>query len=126
MTKPRTTSTKRLLASMLLAFQSFVMFFATLVAFGLKVADPRLVWGVGLTLSVLLILTPAILGRPGSYAWGWALQVLCLFTGVWVPLMWLVGIIFMGLWAWGMIAGGTIDKAREVYLRNQAQPDTEN
>lgn len=123
--KPRTTSTKRLLASMLLAFQSFVMFFATLVAFGLKVADPRAVWAVGLSLSLLLILTPAILGKPGSYVWGWTLQVLSLLTGIWVPLMWLVGVIFLGLWAWGMIAGGTIDKAREVFLRNQAQTQTE-
>jgi hypothetical protein len=26
--------------------------------------------------------------------------------------MYLLGAIFLGMWAWGMIAGGTIDKAR--------------
>ena len=118
-TRKRNTSTRRLLASMLLAFQAFVMFFATLVAFGLKVADVRWVWGVGLGLTVLMLLTPGVLGKKGSYWWGWALQVLALATGIWVPLMWLVGAIFICLWAWAMIAGSTIDKAREVYLASQ-------
>lgn len=104
---------------MLLAFQAFVMFFATLVAFGLKVADVRWVWGVGLGLTVLMLVSPAVFGKKGGYWWGWALQVLALSTGIWVPLMWLVGAIFICLWAWAMIAGSTIDKAREVYLASQ-------
>ena len=105
-------STKRTLASMLMAFESFVVFFATLVGFGLKVADAAVVWGVGLTITFLLILTPAVLGRRGSYVWGWVLQLAVLLTGIWVPLMWFVGGVFICLYAWAMIAGGTIDKAR--------------
>ncbi len=105
-------STKRTLASMLMAFESFVVFFATLVGFGLKVADAAVVWGVGLTITFLLILTPAVLGRRGSYVWGWFLQLAVLLTGIWVPLMWFVGGVFICLYAWAMIAGGTIDKAR--------------
>jgi hypothetical protein len=34
-------------------------------------------------------------------------------------LMWIVGAIFICLWAWAMIAGSTIDKARANYLRLQ-------
>jgi hypothetical protein len=113
-------STKRTLASMLVAFESFVVFFATLVAFGLKVAEPALVWGVGLGLAVLLILSPAVYGRKGSYVFGWLLQVAVLLTGIWVPLMWFVGGIFVCLWAWAMIAGSTIDKARAVFNSQQA------
>jgi hypothetical protein len=105
---------------MLLAFESFVVLFATLVAFGLKVAQPIPVWSVGLTLTLAMIATPAILGKKGSYVWGWALQGLTLLTGIWVPLMWLVGAIFVCLWAWAMIAGTTIDKARRAYLSMQA------
>ncbi len=116
----RTVSTQRTLGSMLMAFESFVLFFATLVAFGLKAADVTAVWVVGLSLALALIATPAVLGKPGSYTWGWILQILVTLTGIWVPLMWFLGGIFVCLWAWAMIAGTTIDKARANYLRLQA------
>lgn len=124
--KVRNKSTKRALGSILMAFESLVVFFATLVAFGTKVLGPTsndaaTVWAVGLTLSVLFIVTPAILGKPGSYAFGWVLQVAVVFIGVWVPLMFVVGGIFVCLWIWAMVAGGTIDKARAAYERNLGQ-----
>ncbi len=113
----RNKSTKRTLGSMLMAFESFVVFFAMLVAFGLKVADGPIVWAIGLTLSFLLIATPAILGKKYSYGWGWFLQLVVVALGIWVPLMYVIGGIFVCLWAWAMIAGGTIDKARAVLER---------
>lgn len=113
-------STRRTLGSMTLAFESFIVFFATLVAFGLKVyPSPETIWAVGLGLSILLILTPGLLGKPGTYAFGWALQIAILALGFWVPLMYLIGVICVGLWAWAMIAGSTIDRARQV-LADQA------
>ena len=115
--RARNVSTQRTLGSMLMAFESFVLFFATLVAFGLKVSNAAGVWGVGLSLALLLIGTPAILGKRGSYIWGWVLQLLVLLTGIWVPLMWFIGGLFVCLWAWAMIAGTTIDKARANYLK---------
>ncbi|MEY5004434.1 MAG: hypothetical protein RLZZ594_464 [Actinomycetota bacterium] len=108
----RNRSTQRTLGSMLMAFESFVVFFATLVAFGLKVADGATVWAVGLTLAFALIMTPAILGKKGSYLFGSFLQLVVVALGIWVPLMFIVGGIFVCLWAWAMIAGSTIDKAR--------------
>lgn len=120
-TKPaRQVSTQRTLASMLLAFESFVIFFATLVAFGLKAAEPITVWSVGLSLAILMILTPAVLKNRVGYYWGWLLQFATLLTGIWVPLMWLVGGIFICLWIWAMLAGTTIDKARAAYLKLQS------
>jgi hypothetical protein len=116
----RKKSTQRTLGSMLLAFESFVVFFATLVAFGLKVADGPVVWAVGLSLAFVLIATPAILGRKFSYVFGWFLQVAVVALGIWVPLMYVVGAIFVCLWAWAMIAGSTIDKARAVFEKNLA------
>jgi hypothetical protein len=118
----RKKSTKRALSAILMAFEALVVFFATLVAFGTKAlgpsnADAVTIWAVGLGFSILLIATPAILGRRGSYAWGWALQISMIFMGVWVPLMYFVGGIFVCLWIWAMVAGGTIDKARAAYER---------
>lgn len=119
----RETSTQRTLGSMLLAFESFVVFFATLVAFGLKLADPIGVWAVGLSLTLVTIATPALLGKSWSYSWGWVLQLLILLTGIFLPLMWIVGGIFVCLWAWAMIAGSTIDKARRAYIAMQPPTD---
>jgi len=124
--RQRNRSTKRALSSILMAFESLVVFFATLVAFGTKALGPTTenaatVWAAGLTLAVVFIITPALLGKPGSYIFGWALQIIVVFTGVWVPLMYVVGGIFLCLWIWAMVAGGTIDKARAAYERNLGQ-----
>jgi len=106
-------SVKRQLGSMILAFEAFVVFFGTLVAFGLKVAEPQLIWGFGLAFSAVLILTPGYLGRKGSYIFAWALQVILLVVSFFVPWMLLIAIIFVGLFGWAMIAGATIDLARK-------------
>jgi hypothetical protein len=113
MSKPK--STRRTLGAIVLGFQSFVVFFATLAAFGLQVAPAPWVWTIGLALSLLCILTPGFLGRPGGYAFGWLLQLAILSTGFWLWGMYFVGIIFLGLWSWAMIAGGTVDRARANY-----------
>jgi hypothetical protein len=105
---------------MVLAFESFVVFFGTLVAFGLKVADGPTVWAFGLTFSAILILTPGYLGKPGSYWFGWALQILLLVVSFLVPWMLLISIIFVGFWGWAMIAGYTIDLAN----KNRAAENT--
>ena len=118
----RQVSTQRTLGSMALAFESFVIFFATLVAFGLKIAEPGLVWGFGLGMSLVAILLPAVLGKPGGYAIGWALQVLALVLSIVLtianPAGWvcvLISVLFFGLWGWAMVAGFTIDKARTAF-----------
>ena len=102
-------STKRTLGSMTLAFESCIVFYPS----------PETIWAVGLGLSILLILTPGVLSRRGTYAFGWALQIAILSLGFWVPLMYLIGVICAGLWSWAMIAGSTIDRARQV-LADQA------
>lgn len=106
-------SVQRSLGSMVLAFESFIVFFGTLVAFGLKVADAATVWTFGLIFSTVLILTPGFLGRKYSYIFGSVLQVLLLAVSVFVPWMLLISIIFVGFWGWAMIAGKTIDLANK-------------
>jgi hypothetical protein len=117
----RNRTTKATLGSLVMVFQSVVVFFATLVGFGLRVyPDPAVIWGIGLGLSVILMLFPAVLGKPGTYPLGWLLQLVVLSLGVFVPLMYFLGAVFLVLWAWGMIAGGTIDKARAAKRKMEA------
>ena len=81
-----------------------------------------------------MILTPAILGKPGSYIWGWALQVSALVLSIAVSVInptvgavyIIVSVIFIGLWIWAMVAGAGIDAARKVYLETQALLNEEN
>jgi hypothetical protein len=110
---------------MTLAFQSFIIFFGMLAAFGLKVADGSTVWITGLTLSIVAIALPGVLGKKGSYGFGWGFQVFILALSIftiffhWLGYVFLVfSMIFMGLWAWAMLAGKTIDTANRV-LENQ-------
>jgi hypothetical protein len=111
-------TTKATLGSLVMVFQSVVVFFATLVAFGLQVyPEPAVIWIVGLGLSITLMIFPAVLGKPGTYIIGWMLQIAVVLIGIWVPLMYLLGAVFLAMWAWGMIAGGTIDKARSAKQR---------
>ena len=115
-------STKRLLASIVLSFQSVVVFFATLTAFGLKAAEQsaalpavEVIWGIGLTFALLAIITPALLRSSFGYWIGWVIQAALLVSGFWLWGMFVIGTILVGLWIWALIAGGTIDKARENY-----------
>lgn len=113
----RQKSTRRALSSIVLGFESFVVFFATLAAFGLEVAPAEQVWTVGLGLAFACILAPAVLRGPIGYAFGWLLQFAILSTGFWLWGMWLIGIIFLGLWIWAQVIGSTIDRARQNYLK---------
>ena len=117
----RPRSLQRALGSMVLGFESFMVFFATLVAFGLDKEHGPAIWTVGLSLAFLMILTPAFLGSRWSYYFGSVLQVAMLATAFWVPLMWIVGIVMLGLWIWGMIAGITVDRAKSVLDENGIQ-----
>jgi hypothetical protein len=123
----RNRTTKATLGSLVMVFESVVVFFATLVAFGLQVyPDPVAIWVIGISLSVVLMIFPAVLGRPFTYQIGWALQIVVLALGIWVPLMYLLGGVFLSMWAWGMIAGGTIDKARAAKARLDSESEGES
>ena len=60
-------------------------------------------------------MTPALLRSPAGYVVGWIIQAALLVSGFWLWGMFLIGAILVGLWVWALIAGGTIDKARENY-----------
>jgi hypothetical protein len=113
-------STKRTLASLVLSFESFVIFFATLAAFGLRDqlgVSEVLVWTIGLSLSFTSIILPALLRYQWAYIIGWVIQVAVFVSGFWLWGMFFIGAIFVGLWGWAMIAGSVIDRARANYIQ---------
>jgi hypothetical protein len=112
----KSRSSRQTLASIVLAFESFVAFFATLAAFGLRVADPEIVWAVGLTCALLMMLTPAVLRYNWGYWIGSLWQVLLIASGVLLWGMFVIGAMLAGLWIWALIAGSTIDRAKKIYF----------
>ena len=123
-------SAQRSLGSLTLAFQSFIIFFGMLAAFGLKLGGGATIWVIRRSVFIISIALPGVLGKNWSYYLGWALQVfllgLSIYTIVyhWLGYVFLVfSFIFIGLWGWAMIAGKTIDTANRVL---EAQNNDQN
>jgi hypothetical protein len=114
---PAPRSLRRSLASIVLAFETIVVFLAALVIwglsrgteglFGLPEWAPLLVGGI---VILGLVVTMALLRYEWAYLLGWALQVLILLSGLVNPAMYVVGAVFGGMWAYCMIVGGRIDR----------------
>jgi hypothetical protein len=116
-------STKVMFASTVLLLEAFVAFFGTLAVFGLKrgEVDPGIILGVGIALSIVLVLACAVLSKPWGIAVGWALQLVLILTGFAEPTMFIVGILFAICWWYGIRAGMRID--REVAQRDREQAE---
>ncbi|WP_405471952.1 DUF4233 domain-containing protein [Paenarthrobacter ilicis] len=116
-------STKVMFASTVLLLEAFVAFFGTLVVFGLRrgEVDPAIILGVGITLSVVLVLACAVLSKPWGLGLGWALQLVLILTGLAEPTMYVVGVLFAICWWYGIRAGMKID--REVVQRDREQAE---
>lgn len=113
---------KVLFASTILVLESFVMVFATLVVVGLRnVPDAApslpvgLVWGVGATMVVVLIVLSRLVGRPGGYLAGSLAQVPVVAAGFVVPMMFVVAAIFVVLWVVSLRLGARVDRERAEY-----------
>ncbi|WP_308796549.1 DUF4233 domain-containing protein [Agromyces silvae] len=118
---PEPRSLRRSLASIVLAFEIFVVFLAALAIWGLAVDEtpfglPR--WSILVVGGVILLLTIATIGllrHPWAYGLGWAIQVVILASGILNPAMFIVGAVFGGMWAYCMVAGARIDRNRAAH-----------
>jgi uncharacterized protein DUF4233 len=102
-------------AQTILVLEAVLVFFATLVAYGLRLAPTATIWWVGGALSLLLILLSGFVSRPGGYVAGSVAQALVLAGGFWVPMMFVIGAIFVVLWVVALRLGGRIDRERAEY-----------
>lgn len=86
------------IAAAVLVFEGLVVFFATLVALDLSDVDDSTLWWVGGSVAVACMLAAGLLRGRWGYAVGSALQVLVVASGVVVPVMFFLGLVFAGLW----------------------------
>ncbi|MBB2925000.1 DUF4233 domain-containing protein [Cellulomonas cellasea] len=104
-------------ASTILLLEAFLVLFATLVAYGLANAGsgplpPSAVWVAGGVLMLVLVVLSRMPGRPGGYVAGSVVQVVVLAMGFVVPMMFVVGGVFVVLWVVSLRLGGRIDRER--------------
>ena len=92
----------RRLCATVLVFEAIVIGLAIPVAITIE-HEPHLAAGLaGGVLAAVAVLLAAVVGRPGQ---GWALaagsllQVAVIATGVVVPAMYVLGVVFAALWA---------------------------
>jgi hypothetical protein len=118
-------STKVMFGSTVLTLEAFVVFFATLVAFGLEAQGlpPTVLLITGVALSAVLVGSCALLNRSFGYTLGWILQLTLIATGFIVPMMFLVGVLFALTWWYGIHTGARLD--RENAQRDAAQAEWE-
>lgn len=105
----RARSVRESLGSIVLGFESVIVFLATLVAFGLKAADPVVVLVGGAVLCLALVATLRLLDRQLGIRIGWILQFVIVATGLLVPIMFVIGAAFVALWAYCMVTGTRLD-----------------
>ena len=109
-------SVKRSLATIVLGFETIVVFLGAVVTLGLvsvavepgPVGSLAVIIGGGL-LCVAMIALIALLRFSWSYPIGWVLQAIIIATGFITPAMFFVGALFAAMWTYCMIMGSRID-----------------
>ena len=104
--------TRSRLAATCLALEAFLVFFATLAASALSELGTSTVWLGGGALMLLCLLTAALVGRSWGLAVGWVVQVLVVASGLVLPAMFVLGLVFAGLYAWFLRLGARFERDR--------------
>ncbi|WP_246956631.1 DUF4233 domain-containing protein [Brachybacterium sp. Marseille-Q7125] len=116
---------QRAISATVLIIEAFVVFFAVLVAHQLVREDRVLTWAWGIATVVALVLASGLLRRGAWAYWlGFALQIPVVLLGLQVSAMWVVGLAFAALYAYGAIKGHQLDAEKDaVDARVLAQRD---
>lgn len=112
------------LGSIVLVFESVVVFLGGLAVFGLKVLPESVPawWGIvgGTVLAALMLITSGLLRHRWAIVVGWILQVLLLLGAFLLPALAIVALIFGGMWAYATIKGASLDR-RNARLAAEAE-----
>jgi hypothetical protein len=120
-----TRSVQRSMCAGMLTLQAVVLFLAGLVMTGVTDLGFATSFGIGLGLAVLCVVAAGMLGRPGGYPLGWAVQVVSVLLGFVVTMMFFLGLVFGALWTASYLLGARIDreKAERAVLEEQWRSD---
>jgi MFS superfamily sulfate permease-like transporter len=98
-------SPSRVLAATVLSFEALVVIFAGLVAKDLSSATPAAALAASGALALACLLCTALLRTRVGYVLGSLLQLAVIAVGLWVPVMFFLGLVFACLWAFALVVG---------------------
>lgn len=129
--KPRKPA-KVQFAATVLQLEAFAVLFAALALHGLRdsvyergplvLGSTAALWTVAGVLFVVLVVLSRLVARPGGYVAGSVAQVPVLAMGLLLPMMFVVGGVFVAMWVVSLRLGGRIDRERAEY--DAAHPET--
>jgi hypothetical protein len=102
-------SLQRSMCAAMLTLQAVVLFLTTPVMISVSDVGVPTAVAVGLGLTLACLVAAGTLRGPWGYRLGWAIQVASLVLGLVVPIMFVIGAIFAGLWVAAFILGRRID-----------------
>ena len=115
MTRPRRVrGARESLASVVLGFESVVVFLGGLVVYGLGAVPDAIPdwWGIvaGAVLAVVMVATAGLLRHTWGIGLGWALQLIVALGAFLVPALAVVALVFGAMYAYATIKGGELDR----------------
>lgn len=99
----------KVLAPAILLLEAVIVGLSIPVALVVLGEGPRAAWVLG-GLALLLVVASGVARRPQGVAIGWVCQVLVLLSGLLVPAMAVIGLVFLGVWVVAVIYGGKADR----------------
>ncbi|GGB16863.1 hypothetical protein GCM10011492_03310 [Flexivirga endophytica] len=103
----------RRFAGLVVGSQTVVVFLGALVAWAIAKAQHDTAHTsylvIGLVLAVLCIVAAGTLRRPWGVTLGWVVQCATLLAGFVLPMMFVVGVMFIALWVTALVQGRKMD-----------------
>ena len=104
----------RRFAGIVVGSQTLVVFLGALVAWAIAKAQNNAAHTsylvVGLVLAVLCVIAAGTLRRPWGVTLGWIVQCATLLAGFVLPMMFVVGLMFLALWVTALVQGRKMDE----------------
>jgi hypothetical protein len=96
----------------MLGLQAIVFLLATPVLLTLTSLETGVGLGIGLGLTAACVLVAGLERRPGGLQLGFVVQAAALALGVLVPMMVVLGVVFLGLYTAAYVVGARIDREK--------------
>lgn len=103
----------RTVGSAVLVLEWIVVGLALIVANNVSGVPGQVVLTVLAIMTVLMLAAMMTLPERAGVALGWTVQVLMLAMALWVPLMAVLGVLFLGLWYLAVRLGRQVDDAKK-------------
>jgi membrane-bound ClpP family serine protease len=110
----RVRGLRETLLSIVLTMEAVVMFFATLVFFGLHVFPPGQAFALGAGCLVVLALLAGLQRWTWAVVLGGAAQVGLILLGLFTPAMYVVGGLFAAVWLYCFLRSRQIERQRRL------------